>query len=302
VCFPLFSFRRRPVRFALGLAGVMMIAPRAADESVKRLHVERSFFGIHRVDVTRSAGGAIHHLVHGTTVHGSQWVEPDRCDEPLGYYHRLGPAGQIFDAIAGPERTRSVGLAGLGSGGLSVYSQPGQSWTYFEIDPAVVRIASNPEWFCFLSAAAVRPNIRLGDARRSLAADTSRYDVLVLDAYTSDAIPVHLLTREALRLYLSRLTPHGVLVMHLSNRYFDLEPVVARLADDAGLAMRMRFDARVSEQERASGRTSCRWGVLARTDADLAPLTDDPRWVRSLAPETGPLWTDDFSSLVSVLQ
>jgi spermidine synthase len=142
----------------------------------------------------------------------------------------------------------------------------------------------------------------LGDARLSLAADTTRYDLLVLDAYTSDAIPVHLLTREALRQYFERLTPHGVLALHLSNRHFDLEPVVARLASDAGLAERLRADGRPSPEDAARGYESSRWAVLARGEDDLAPIAGDRRWRGSQRHASGPLWTDDYSSLVSVLR
>src|SRR6185295_7453308 len=172
---------------------------------------------------------------HGTTVHGLQWVDPRRAEEPLGYYHRLGPIGQIFATVGEPPRTITVGIAGLGTGGLTAYARPGQRWTYYEIDPTVLRIASNPAWFSYLARSAAPPRVTLGDARLNLARDTSHYDLLILDAYTSDAMPVHLLTREAFRIYREHLTPHGVLVAHISNRYFDLIPTLGALAADADL-------------------------------------------------------------------
>jgi len=302
LCFPLFAFRRRPLRFGLAIGALLLLPPLASDSERATLHAERSFFGIHRVQSLRTDRGLMHRLVHGTTLHGVQWVEPCRCEEPLSYYHRSGPAGQVFATFGRTPAASRIGVVGLGTGALIAYAEPGQQWTYFEIDPAVVRIASNTAWFCFLDSAAVRPRIVLGDARLSLAADTTRYDLLVLDAYTSDAIPVHLLTREALHQYFERLTPHGVLALHLSNRHFDLEPVVARLARDAGLSDRLRVDGRPGAEDLARGYESSAWAVIGRTDEDLAALPGDPRWRVPRLKKASPLWTDDYSSLVSVLR
>jgi SAM-dependent methyltransferase len=302
LCFPVFAFRRRPLPFGLALGGLLALPALMSDAERATIHAERSFFGIHRVQIVTTSAGRAHRLVHGTTLHGAQWVAPQRCDEPLSYYHRSGPAGQVFEAFGHAPRARSIGVVGLGTGALSAYAEAGQRWTYFEIDRAVVRIASNTDWFCYLERSPVRPRFVLGDARLSLAADTTRYDLLVLDAYTSDAIPVHLLTREALKQYFDRLTPHGVLALHLSNRHFDLEPVVARLAGDAGLAQRLRVGTRSTPEASARGYETSTWAVLARAEADLAPLAGDRRWRGPKQPATGPLWTDDYSSLVSVLR
>jgi hypothetical protein len=301
LCMPLFAFRRRPLRFGLAMGAVLLLTPLASRLERVTLHAERSFFGIHRVLTMRTPDGLMHRLVHGTTLHGVQWYEPARCDEPLSYYHRSGPAGQVFAEFGQAPRATRIGVVGLGTGALAAYAEPGQSWTYFEIDPAVVRIASNPDWFCFLAHAAVKPRIVLGDARLSLAADTTRYDLLVLDAYSSDAIPVHLLTREALRQYFERLTPHGVLALHVSNRHFNLEPVVGRLARDAGYTPRLRVDGRLSAEDLARGYASSSWAVIARSTDDLATVPADRRWREPRLKATSPLWTDDYSSLVSVL-
>jgi hypothetical protein len=302
LCFPLFALRRRPVRFGLALGGVLLLSLLAGSDDRTTLHAERSFFGINRVLSVRTEKGRMHRLVHGTTLHGMQWAEPERCDEPLSYYHRLGPAGQVFTMLGQPPRAAAIGVVGLGSGALSAYAVPGQRWTYFEIDPAVVRIASNTEWFCYLGRSQVTPRMLLGDARLSLAADTTRYDVLVLDAYNSDAVPVHLLTREAFHQYFERIRPGGVLALHLSNRHFDLERVVARITRDAGLAQRVRADGRPSREEAAQGRESSTWAVVAREERDLGPLLADPRWRPLRLGAASPLWTDDYSSLVSVLR
>jgi SAM-dependent methyltransferase len=302
LCVPLFALRGRPVRFGLALAGILLLSPLASDSDRSTLYAERSFFGIHRVQSLRTAEGRMHRLVHGTTLHGMQWVEPRRCDEPLSYYHREGPAGQVFESFGRPPRAVEIGVVGLGTGALSAYAEPGQRWTYFEIDPAVVRIASGRDWFCYLDRSAVRPRMLLGDARLSLGADTTRYDLLVLDAYTSDAVPVHLLTREAFRQYFERIRPGGVLAIHLSNRHFDLERVIARIAREAGLADRIRVAGAPSAADAARGMESSSWAVLAREARDLGPLAADARWRGLLLPPESPLWTDDYSSLVSVLR
>jgi SAM-dependent methyltransferase len=301
-CFPLFALRRRPVRFGLALGGILLLSPLGGGSDPRTLHAERSFFGIHRVQSLRTPRGTMHRLVHGTTLHGVQWSEPERCDEPLSYYHRAGPAGQVFATIGRGRPAMAIGVVGLGTGALSAYAEPGQRWTYMEIDPAVVRIASNPAWFCYLEHAPVAPRMLLGDARLSLHADTTRYDLLVLDAYTSDAVPVHLLTREAFRQYFDRLRPGGVLALHLSNRHFDLERVVARIVREAGLAHRMRVDGAPSKEDAARGREASSWAVVARAEQDLGPIASDRRWRRLRLARAGPLWTDDYSSLVSLLR
>ncbi len=302
LCFPLFALRQRPMRFGLALGGVVLLSPLASNSDRSTLHAERSFFGIHRVQTVRTPEGLMHRLVHGTTLHGMQWVEPKRCDEPLSYYHRAGPTGQVFATFGRAPQAANIGVVGLGTGALSAYAEPGQRWTYFEIDPAVVRIASNTDWFCYLGSSPVTPRVLLGDARLSLAADTTRYDVLVLDAYTSDAVPVHLLTREAFRQYFERIKPGGVLALHLSNRHFDLERVVARITLDAGLANRMRVDGSPSKADAARGIEPSSWAVVARKQRDLGPLIADARWRRLRLATASPLWTDDYSSLVSVLK
>jgi SAM-dependent methyltransferase len=299
---PLFALRRRPIRFGLALGGVILMAPLASDSGRSTLHAERGFFGIHRVQALRTNEGRMHRLVHGTTLHGMQWVEPAQCDEPLSYYHRNGPAGQVFSTFGGASPLASIGVVGLGTGALSAYAEPGQRWTYFEIDPAVVRIATNADWFCYVDRSAAPPRILLGDARLTLAADTTRYDLLVLDAYSSDAVPVHLLTREAVDQYFARLRPEGVLVLHLSNRHFDLERVIARIAREEGLAHRMRIDGTPTAEQSARGIESSSWAVLARAESDLGALTADARWRRLRLAAVSPLWTDDYSSLVSVLR
>ena len=260
------------------------------------LEEERSFFGVHRVIATATGQ---HLLLHGSTFHGLQWINPAKHDQPLAYYHRDGPFGQIFADWAMRGRPLRVGLVGLGAGALAAYARAGDSWTAYEIDPAVDRLARDRRYFTYISDARVELRTVLGDGRLSLAADSNaQYDVLVLDAYSSDAIPVHLLTREAVGLYMSRLKPGGILVFNLSNRHFDLRPVIAGLARDAGALCRLRDDLKVSQEQFVAGRFPARVAVVARSLEDLGTLVRDPLWVTPSVDAGARLWTDDYSSLL----
>ena len=293
-----FSFSRRPLRFGLGIAALLIAAQAFTVGGGRMLHEERSFFGVHRVLATE---GGKHLLTHGSTFHGLQWIDPARRREPLAYYHRQGPFGQLFTWRRADPRPLRVGLVGLGAGTLLAYAQPGDVWTAYEIDPVVDRLARDTRYFTYIADAPVRLRTVLGDGRLSLAADSSaRYDVLVLDAYSSDAIPVHLLTREAIALYVRRLAPGGVMVFNLSNRHLNLQPVVAALALDQRLACRVRNDFDFPPAQFSEGRFPTRIAVMARSQADLGDLGRDPRWTEpALRPDLR-LWTDDYSSVLPI--
>ena len=204
------------------------LVPSLAGRVIER---DRSFFGIYRV----VQSGSYHELYDGTTLHGAERVGGGRPD-PLTYYSHAGPAGQAFAALPAAT-TRRAALIGLGAGALACDAPAGADWTFFEIDPVVARIARDPHLFTYLRDCPGRFGIALGDGRQSLARQPpGRFGVVVLDAFASDAIPVHLITRQAIELYLSRLQPGGVLLFHISNRYLDLEPVLGNLARDRGLA------------------------------------------------------------------
>ena len=295
------AFARRPAAAALAgaaLAGALVLFGGSSEPA---LHADRSFFGLSRVVPDAESG--YHRLLHGSTLHGMQSLDPARRREPLTYYAASGPIGQVFAAlhdVGSPER---VGVVGLGTGSLACYQRPGQEWTFYEIDPTVERIARDPRYFTLLAECAPDAEVVLGDARLSLArAEDASYDLLILDAYSSDAIPVHLLTREALDLYLARLTEDGLLAFHISNRYLDLAPVLGALAEDAGVVGLVQADPASEEVEQARGKLASEWAVLARSEAELARLAADPRWQRLQAAPGVDVWTDDFSSLRSVLR
>jgi spermidine synthase len=293
-----FAFSRRPLRFGLGVAAILLASGLYVSDQGRPLYAERTFFGIHRVLL--DASGRFHLLAHGPTLHGVQGLDPASRRTPLSYYYPSGPAGQVF-AVLGPSR-RNIAAVGLGVGSLACYREPGQRWTFYEIDAAVERIARDERFFSVLAECGGDTPVVLGDARLTLAdAPAGAYDLLVMDAYTSDAVPVHLLTREALALYLEKLAPGGVVAFHISNQYFDLRPVLAGLAQDAGLAAMAQDDVTVSAAEAAAGKRGSQWVVLARDRHDFGALADDPRWYTLEVPGA-PLWTDDYSSVLSVLK
>lgn len=264
-------------------------------DATEWLHQERNFFGAHRVVLTQD--GERIALLHRHTMHGMQMRDPARKTEPLGYYSTLGPAGQVFAALTA---ARAVGVVGLGAGAQACLARPGQSVTFFEIDRVMARIAWDDRWFSYLSRCAPGAEIRIGDGRLALAGwQGPLFDLLVVDAFSSDAIPMHLLTREAVALYLDRLEPHGVLLLHVSNLY--LMPVVAAAVERlgaAGLAQLYVPDAAAA----ARGAGASHWIVVARDAAALAPLAGDGRWQALRAPAGQRAWTHDFSDLLGTLK
>jgi hypothetical protein len=294
------TFAHRPARFGLGIGAVLLASGLAPTGEGRVLHAARSFFGVHRVSLD---DGRRHHLLlHGTTLHGMQSLDPTRRLEPLAYFHRDGPIGQVFAARPVAPSAAPIAVVGLGAGSLACHGHAGERWTFYEIDPEVARIARDPRYFTFLRDCPPAVAIVLGDARLMLdRAPRGHYRVIVLDAYSSDAPPVHLLTREALALYLDRLAPAGLLVFNISNRHLDLEPVLGSLARQAALVARVRRDDAAGPGALAAGLTPSAWLVMARQPADLGPIAGDPRWVPARAPPSFRPWSDDFSALVPVL-
>ncbi len=195
-------------------------------------------------------------------------------------------------------RRTSVGVIGLGTGTLAAYAQPGSRWTFYEIDAAVERIARDARFFHYLEHCGAQCSVVLGDARLTLAESQVAHDILVLDAFSSDAIPIHLLTTEALRTYETRLSADGVLAFHISNRHIRLAPVIARLARERGLTALTRFDKEVDAKH---GFEASEWVVMARRPERLQLLAADTRWTPLVA-DARPAWTDDFSNIWTELR
>jgi len=296
--FLIYLLSTRPLRFALGV-GAVLLASGLYGETEEVLMEDRTFFGVLRVTFNPATGH--NRLSHGRTLHGLQFVSDKGDRQPLAYYTASGPAGQIFNAY-GRVKGQRIGAVGLGIGALAAYALPGQQWTLFEIDPAVVRIAENPKFFTHLSKCKGAYKVVLGDARQSLRRmEKARYSLLVLDAYSSDAIPMHMATHQAMALYVSRLEEGGILAFHLSNQHLDLVPVMAALARDAGLSTLYREDLQVSEKEAKLGKEGSRWMVMARRTEHLARLARDPRWKVAKDTNRGAPWSDDHASLIQAL-
>lgn len=289
-------YERTKLTGAVALAGLLAMTVFSQNDAVLR---ERTFFGVLRVEDNGSFVG----LRHGTTLHGRQSRDPLDRATPSSYYHPTGPVGQVFSAFAFDDRAKRVAVVGLGTGTVAAYSRPDRHFTYFEIDPAVVDIATDSRFFTYLAGDPGRHDIVLGDARLSLVDQPDdEFGMIVLDAFSSDSIPVHLLTTEAFALYLEKLRVGGLLVVNVSNRYLDLQPVLAATAEELGLSAVVLADAVVDPPAREQGKTPSTWIVLTQGPAALSGLE------RSLVPPADlerrdgiGAWTDDYSNLVEIL-
>ena len=250
----------------------------------------RSYFGIYTV---RDLPTGQRQLLHGTTLHGEQWLDLKRETEPTTYYGPTGGAGRTLlaaEQLFG--RDARIGVVGLGVGTLSCYRRPGQSWTFYEIDPEVLAYSQRGQ-FTYLKRCAGDSPVVIGDARLKLAeAPAGSLDILAVDAFSSDAIPLHLLTDEAAEVYFRALAPDGVLLIHISNRFVDLEPVLAALGKARGLATAIDKDEKV-----AKGLSRSDWVALSRDPAKLAELTAGGGW-QPLKPPADSVWRDDFASIL----
>jgi SAM-dependent methyltransferase len=267
-----------------------------------RVAVLRSFFGVNQV--VETTDGQYRLLYHGTTLHGAERTADAAADvvpEPLTYYY---PGGPIWDGIDAVRNARGglgrVALVGLGTGALTCYRQRGEAWTFYEIDPAVAQIARDPRYFTFISKCAPDLPVVIGDARLTLAAAAERYDLIVLDAFSSDTIPVHLLTREAVAAYLQHLNEGGVLLLHISNRYMELADTVAAVGAAEGLSALIKVDDR-PEASPADYKMNAEVVALSRRAADTGDLQARPGW-RKLEAERGVQpWTDDYSNIFEAI-
>ena len=299
--------RRRPLHLGLALASILLISGFVDARNSDQIRQSRSFFGVLRISRDRDPKGYTE-LRHGTTLHGRQSLERSRRAEPISYYQRKGPVGQLFAELDRRAGSVHMAVVGLGTGTLAAYARPGDRITFYEIDRLVRDVAFDPAYFTYATDArdrAVTMRLELGDARIRMEAvrrdrPEERYDVILVDAFSSDAIPVHLLTREALRLYFDLLAPRGVLALHISNRYLRLEPVVAALAEDGRYA-RMLQDGGTDD---VPGAVEASWAILARRTEDFGDLASDSRWTETPldAEPAVAAWTDDFHNLLSVLK
>ena len=300
--------KARPLRFVGALLAMelmmMVVAPRVMQDGHNRiLFTDRSFFGVTRVDEIERDGHVVHQFVHGNTVHNVQFRDPEMSREMISYFSPPGPWGQIME-IAREQFNGPVNASviGLGAGALACYAQPGDQWTFYEIDPAIAKMAKNPELFTYLSDCAPEAPIILGDARLKIENEKAHsLDLLLVDAFSSDAIPSHLVTREALALYQSKLKEGGLMFFHTSNRFADVSSVVISIAEDAGLTALEFLFVPEKDQPYYDFVMPAVGVAVGPPEVMATAFAGRPEWaVREPHPAVG-VWTDDYSHVIGAL-
>lgn len=293
-------FIKRPVRFSLTIAAIMFSSSLYLNLDEKILYVERSFFGVNKV--TLSENKTRHYLIHGHTKHGAQNLDPATQYEPLAYYYKTGPIGQFFKENNNLNEKSNIGVIGLGAGSLITYAKAGQDWTLYEIDPSVLKISKDKKYFTFLQDSKIKYNVILGDGRISIKkASDYFFHLIILDAFSSDAIPTHLLTREAMQIYLLKLKNNGVLAFHISNRFLNLEPVLFALMKDLNLFGLIQYDLNISREDSRNGKDGSVWVLISRDKSGLSNFSNNKKW-QPLKEKQVKLWTDSFSNIFSVIR
>jgi SAM-dependent methyltransferase len=291
-----FLFRKRQLRFALAMAvlifGYRLALPTFLES--KALYIGRDFFGIKKV--VYEPGTNMRKLLHGDTLHGLEGQDPALSGKPVSYYHETGPAGDVMNMINGRPH-QDVGVVGLGTGSMAGYFQPDRHITFFDIDPQIYDIARH--FFTFLGRCGSNCNVIIGDGRLSIENTPDRtFDVLMLDAFDSDSIPAHLVSREAVQLYLKKLKPDGLILFHVSNRYMNVEGLVSAVITDASLEGLVRHDL----DEEPAGKLSSDYVVAARRPEDLGSLEHDENWTHVEKPSGIQPWTDDYSNMLKIVR
>jgi hypothetical protein len=266
----------------------------------------RSFFGVHKI--TETADGRFRVFLHGTTIHGAERLRDDAGEPITGrpplitYYHENSPMGVTVKAVrarvGGPIR---VAVVGLGTGTFACFSEPGDSFKFYEIDASVEKLARDSGRFHYLAQCAPNIPVVLGDARLTLAESSDRYDLIVLDAFSSDAIPIHLMTREAMATYVAKLAPGGIVMMHISNRHLELGSVVAGIAHANGLVSRVNNRAARDDEDDAKYVFTSNVVISAREEKDFGQLLEDKDWTEINIDANQRIWTDDYSNVVGAI-
>ena len=297
-----FLIRRRALLF-FALIALISLAAEGAGDRIRVMHSARSFFGVVRIShfTIPGLGGEVKMMSHGTTLHGAQAQDPRYRCRPLVYYAPETPIGQVFNSVLARRPVMEVGAVGLGTGAVAAYTRAPDHLTFFEIDPLVIRLARNPAEFSYTTQCA-RGTISyvLGDARLTLARQPrDKYDLLLIDAFSSDSVPAHLMTVEAVRGYLTHIKPDGVLVMHLSNRNLDLvSPAMAVARAAGGYALVQRHEEAKDAPSLAESSEDAL--LIARNPQALAPFVSDPHW-SPIDPNRARAWTDDYTNLIGAL-
>jgi hypothetical protein len=274
------------VAVAVGVGG--------APDTIRR---DRTFYGVYRVAEPEPD---VHVLYSGTTIHGRETSAGPMAGEPLSYYHRAGPLGEVIESMQAEDPNLRIGAVGLGAGAIAAYGRPGDTYRFFEIDPTVVDIARDPASFGYLADSPAAVEVVVGDGRLELEKTPhGAFDLLVLDAFSSDAVPVHLLTAEAIGEAMRTVAPGGAIAFHVSNRFLDLEPIVAAAARENGFVSIVGAD--LPPADLAGLADASVWVVVGRSFSDLAGLAQGDRWDTAHAGDTRP-WTDRYSDLLGALR
>ncbi len=300
-----YSFRISPAGLAGVTAVLLLFTFGLHSLASSTLYQKRTFFGVLSVRDTvipdeNGKPETVRELYHGTTKHGAERLIASQITTPLTYYSRPGPIGQLFAEYDAEDAQWRVGAVGLGAGALACYAKPGQQWRFYEIDPLVVEVAKNPHWFNYLNRCDNRAEMLVGDARLSLQKEPdASFDLLVLDAFSSDAVPVHLLTREALELYFSKLKPNGLLAFHITNRHLELKQVLADHANHlhlAGLLQEFKPDSAVPLV------VATDWVAMSREPERISRLERSRlgHWQKLPLVFGFKPWTDDFSNIFGI--
>jgi SAM-dependent methyltransferase len=296
---------REVLPFAAVVAVVLIIGNTYRPDSETR-ETMRSFFGVHKI--TETVDGQYRVFLHGTTIHGAERIRDDvgapitGRPPPITYYHENSPMGVTVKAVrakaAGPIK---VAVVGLGTGTFACFSQPGDSFKFYEIDASVEKLARTSGRFHYLQECAPDVPVVLGDARLTLAESPDKYDLIVLDAFSSDAIPIHLMTQEAMATYVSKLAPGGIVLMHISNRHLELGTVVAGIAHANGLVSRVNNRAARDDEDDAKYIFTSNVVISAREEKDFGQLLEDKDWTVSTVDPKQRVWTDDYSNVVGAI-
>jgi hypothetical protein len=288
--------------FATVVVALVLIRAYPSDDG--RVETVRSFFGVHKIVVTPH--GQYHVLMHGTTIHGAEKFQHDDGTpvtgrpEPITYYHKDGGIGQAIAAVR--ERKGAplrVAVIGLGAGTLTCASEPGETWKFFEIDQSMVDTARDPKYFTYIQNC--EPDLKpvIGDARLTFAREPDGiYDLIIVDAYSSDAIPIHLATQEAMEIYKNKLAPQGAVLMHVSNRHLELSSVVVGIAEANDLKSWVYSEDSGRDNEYIFSTSVV---VSAREEADIGSLASSEQWAQEEADEKQRVWTDDYSNVLGAV-
>lgn len=277
---------------------LLLFQPGMWNTQKKLIALDRNYFGTMKVYTQQN----INFFYHGTTLHGAEFQVEKLKYEPVTYYSPGGPASDIFKVMDKKKGEQKVAGLGLGVGSIVCYKAPGRHFDFYEIDADVVKIAEDPKYFSYLSGCG-NYNIILGDARLKIAdKPDAEYDMIFVDTFSSDNIPVHIMTKEGFETYLKKLKPHGIIGMNISNRYFDLRPVLTSIARELGLTIyfKMHKPTKV-EGEVSELYTESIFAVLAEDPADVAPFVENYGWKPLANDPQKKAWTDDYANVLSAL-